>query len=200
MQVVNHNEANKDQNLTQEPNNQGKINKTQTQTQTQSQSQDKVEISKLIEELKLCQQQRDEFKEGWQRERANFENFQKNLQNIFKEQSMLIQRKLIDDILDVVDSFYLALSQIPQEKKDDPFINGIYQIKARLDNFLKKNNVDQYGLEDKFFNPKLHEAIAVEKTNIKEDDNKIIKVVSLGFKLNDIVIRPAKVVTAKYEQ
>lgn len=184
--------------LTKNNNNINNNNPQEIKDQKTQSDQDSL-IAELKNKLALCEKERDEFKEGWQRERANFENFQKNLQKIFQEEGRLIQQKILSDILEVADSFYLALSQIPAEKKDNPFVTGIYHIKARLDDFLKKNGVSQFGKENEIFDPSLHEAIATEKTDNKENDNKIVKVVSLGFKLNEIVIRPAKVIIAKYQ-
>lgn len=156
------------------------------------------EITELKNKLAECEKIRDEFKDGWQRERASFENFQKNLETLFKEREIAIEKKMLADVFEVIDAFSMALKAIPEDKKNDSFINGIYQIKARLNDFLNKNDVIEFGKEGDEFNPSLHEAIAVEKVSKKDQDGKIIKVAGLGFKLNGAVIRPAKVVIGQF--
>lgn len=175
-----------------------KKNQTGGVAPTNSNENKMDDIVKLKTELESCKKERDEFKEGWQRERAAFENFQKNLENLFKEQKLTAEKNILLGIFDVVDSFNFALSLITHDKKNDPFVNGIYQIKARLDDFLKKNNVAQFGKEGETFDPSLHEAITIEKVLKKEQDGKIIKIAGFGFKLRNIIIRPAKVVIGQY--
>lgn len=175
------------------------INNDKATNNEEIKSKETDEIVELKKALQQCQKERDEFKEGWQRERANFENFQKNLENIFKENFLAVQKKVLTDIIEVADHFYIALSNIPPNKKDDLFIKGIMQIKDQLEIFLKKQGLEKIGDVGEVFDPAKHEAITTQKTSNKDQDDKIAAIINFGYKIGDTVIRPAKVITMKYE-
>ena len=95
------------------------------------------------------------------------------------------ERKILKDILPVIDSLELSLSYIPNSNKE---------LKEGLENTLNKfyNALLKYDIEPvqhEKFDPEIHEAISVEYHPNKEKGD-IIKVLQKGFQKKKKLIRP----------
>lgn len=149
--------------------------------------------------LKECQQklsevlkQLEEYKEGWQRERAEFLNYrQEEMGRIEKERfSMLFV--VMKDLLDVLDS--LEFAEINFKKaKDLEAEKGIYLIKNQLLKILKDYGLKEIETKERKFDPLFDEAIDFEETESADEDGKIIEVIQKGYLLNNQLMRPNKV-------
>ncbi len=149
----------------------------------ENQSLEKIKI-----ELAKCQKEKEEYKTGWQRERADFLNFKKQQENIIQEKKELEKREIILSILPVLDNLEKGLKS---KKNQDDFYKGVELIYSQFKEILKKLGVEEIetAIGDDF-NPEVHEAISLAESKEK---NKIVEVVEKGYWLNKKVLRPAKV-------
>jgi molecular chaperone GrpE len=69
----------------------------------------------------------------------------------------------------------------------------------QLENVLNKNNVVSYGKRGDTFDPSLHEAVGMQETDKKEKDHTVEDVIQKGYKINNKIIRSAKVVINEYK-
>jgi molecular chaperone GrpE len=124
---------------------------------------------------------------------ADFENFKKRSvreQEIFVS---LANERFAVDILEVLDNFERAI------KSDDAHLReGVHQIQQLLDTRLLHNGIIPVDALKKQFNPAEHEAIA--HIPCDEPAGTVIEVVARGYRLNDKVIRFAKVAVSKGNQ
>lgn len=168
--------------------------------QQNNQDQENVQIKELMEkidkltnDLEKCQNEKQEYLDGWQRSRAEFINYQKREQERIIQICNYANESLISELLLVLDSLELAISN----SKNGEFLKTLNLLKSQFENILKKNGVELIKTKTKDrFNPEIHEAIETEK-NENFEDNTIIEIISKGYKLNGKIIRPVRVKVAK---
>lgn len=155
----------------------------------------------LRKDLEKLKAERDEYLEGWQRERANFINYKKEEKTRFKEVINFSNERLIKSLVTVLDNFNLAIEsfikQGKSEEENESYLKGIYLIKSQLEDILRKEGVEIIEAKPgEDFNPNFHEAVAeVENKNFKP--HTIIEVLEKGYILNGKIIRPCRVMVAK---
>lgn len=149
---------------------------------------------KISNELEEAKKQVEEYLNGWKREKADFINFQKEIAKQKEDWIKFANRDLILNILPILDGFDEALKYAPKEK--DESTKGVEQIKKQFDEFLKNSGVERMNTEGEKFDPEIHEPISAEKSEGIEPDM-ILREVQRGYKLNDKILRPPKVVVSK---
>lgn len=173
----------------------------QTQTEDQSNAQeDQEELTpeqQLSKDLETAQAMIEEQKDKYLRLSAEFDNYRKRT---MKEKAELIKNggeKAIAAVLPILDDLERALANMQQADDVKAMYEGIDLIYQK---FLK--NLNQEGLEKmnpvgEAFDTDFHEAVALIPAQEEEQKGKVLDCVQTGYKLNDKVIRHAKVVVAQ---
>jgi molecular chaperone GrpE len=146
--------------------------------------------------LEKVQAQAKEYLAGWQRAKADYLNYRKRMEEQKVALVKYCNEDLISQLLPVIDSFDLALKHVPKNLQDNDWVSGMIAIQDQLLNLLKENGVTEIETEGKKFDPHFHEAVE----HVKNKDFKagmVVEEVTRGFKLNDKVIRAAKVKVAR---
>lgn len=157
---------------------------------------DQKKEKKEPEEIEICCKEREEYLNGWRREKANFINFKK--EETERVQALLEYRLevLISEIIPIIDNFENAEKNIPEEERNDNgYIKGLLMIKRDLNNFLKNQGVEEMECMGEIFDPNFHEAI--ETVESDEKSGVIVEEVAKGYKIKNKVLRPAKVKVIK---
>ncbi|MDD4784106.1 MAG: nucleotide exchange factor GrpE [Candidatus Paceibacterota bacterium] len=118
-------------------------------------------------------------------------NYQRDENERISKMLILKERNIILEILSVVDNFDLLIKNLNQNQKDE-YLDGIKLIYNQLIGFLKHHQCISYDSLNQIFDPNLHEAIESISDESKEN-NLIVEEVQKGYKLDDIILRPAKV-------
>lgn len=154
----------------------------------------------LQKELDTARQQAQEYRDGWQRERAEFANYKRRMD---KEQADLRQNaagRLISRYLDVLDDFDRAMADPLGEGASAEVIvkwtTGIALIYRKFQKLLDEENVTRIVAEGQPFDPIQHEAVTHEDS-AEHESGQVIAVLRQGYKIGDRVIRPALVRVAK---
>jgi molecular chaperone GrpE len=154
----------------------------------------------VSKELEAALAQATEYREGWQRERAEFANYKRRME---KEQADLRQNtagKVIARYLDVLDDFDRAMQDQPGEGASPEAVTqwaaGITLIHRKFQKVLDDENVTRLVAEGQHFDPNLHEAVTHEDS-ADHESGQVIAVLRQGYKIGDRVIRPALVRVAK---
>ena len=149
-------------------------------------------------ELEKYKKQAEEYLNGWQRTKADFENYKKRQAKIFNELEQMASQNLILEILPILDAFKSAGRHLPEELKNSEWAKGVLQIKNQLENLLQENGLEEIKSIGEIFDPNLHEVI--EKVKMKnKKENEIIEEIQKGYLLNKQIIRTAKVKIASIE-
>lgn len=139
----------------------------------------------------------NEYLDGWKRERAAFENYKKEEYERAGEVRLRTIRDFLTRLLPMMDSFELALKSTPEEAKKSNWFIGYTYIKKQFDDFLKEEGIEEIETAGKAFDPRLHEAIEHEKENGEEGALIVKEEMQKGYKVNDYIIRPARVRVGK---
>ena len=124
---------------------------------------------------------------------AEFDNYRKRT---LKERAELILNdgeKTITALLPVIDDMERAIAN--GEKTDDPQVlrEGMQLIYQKLMKVLEAQGVTKINTQDADFDTSLHEAVALVPGMGDDKKGKVIDCMATGYKLNDKVIRYAKV-------
>jgi molecular chaperone GrpE len=131
----------------------------------------------------------EEYLEGWKRAKADLENFEKRSQEEMLASVKYANKKLILEILPVLDNYDRAFDSIKEEDRGNAWVKGFEYIKTQLETILANNGVVRFESRGKKFDPHFHESIA---TVAGEKDVVVEEVVS-GYTMGEKVIRHAKV-------
>ncbi len=137
-----------------------------------------------------------EYLSGWQRTQADFENYKKQTEKRIKNVIEFANAELLLDLLPLYSHFKSALQHIPAEQKEQGWCQGLKHIKKLWQDLFAKFDIQEIKTIGQEFDHNLHEAIEFEKHSNKKD-HEIIKEIQPGYKLNDKVIQPAKVIVNK---
>ena len=143
--------------------------------------------------LEEANRQIEELKDKYLRSVAEFDNYRKRT---LKEKTELILNggeKAISAILPVLDDMERAIAN--GAKTDDPSVlrEGMELIYNKFIKVLETLGVKAIATEDADFDTDVHEAIAMVPGMGDDKKGKVLDCVLRGYKLNDKVIRHAKV-------
>jgi len=154
-----------------------------------NENKNNIEINEESD-LEKCRKQTEEYLNGWKRAKADYLNLKKEMEAQNKEIREWLSKIFLLPILDIIDSFDKAFSNIPEGFKTEAWVEGIGGIKKQFEDFLKAQGVEAMGVIGEKFDPLKQEA--VESVDGGES-GRIIEEVRRGYLINGEVLRPAKV-------
>jgi molecular chaperone GrpE len=151
------------------------------------------------DKLKALELKCEEYLNGWKRERADFLNYKKDEMERISELAKYANTEIILKIIPILDNIYLAESHVPEELKENKWINGFNQIKNQLADFLSKEGIEPIETVGKLFDPNTMESVG-EADLVKSDLTKsgtVAEEVQRGYTMDGKIIRVAKVKISK---
>lgn len=143
--------------------------------------------------IEKAQKEIAELKDKWLRSVAEFENYRKRT---LKERTELILNggeKFITAVLPILDDMERAIEN--GTKTDDPEVlrEGMTLIHQKFMKVLEAQGVSRIDTDNADFDTDVHEAVAMVPGMGDDKKGKVIDCLQQGYKLNDKVIRHAKV-------
>ena len=140
-------------------------------------------------------EQIEELTDRVKRQMAEFENFRKRTE---KEKSQMYDmgaKSIVEKILPVIDNFERGLAAVPEDAKDDPFVDGMNKIYKQMISVLEEAGVKAIKAEGKEFDPDFHNAVMhVEDESLGE--NIVAEELQKGYMYRDTVVRHSMVKVA----
>ena len=140
-------------------------------------------------------EQIEELTDRVKRQMAEFENFRKRTE---KEKSQMYDmgaKSIVEKILPVIDNFERGLAAVPEDAKDDPFVDGMNKIYKQMISVLEEAGVKAIEAEGKEFDPDFHNAVMhVEDESLGE--NIVAEELQNGYMYRDTVVRHSMVKVA----
>ncbi len=177
----------------------GKVTELETQaaeleTQAKNASAQVQQIQAEYDKLKA---QAAENLDGWQRARAEFANYKRRVEAERTELAANAGAEALRRVLPAVDDFERAMQTLPDELKDNPWINGVTMVQRKLNAALEQSGITPLVTNPgDAFDPNVHEAITHEDSD-QVASGQIIGEVQRGYKIGDRVLRPAMVRVAR---
>ena len=191
-------EANKtDENIeTEEELKNNKENKENDNEENKNDSDNKEnELNKKIEEL---ENQNSDLKDKYMRAMAEMENVRKRAAKEKIETIKRANKDLLLSLLNFMDNFERAIKagENNSDIQNSEYYKGIELIHKQFIDFIHDNGVEEIECLGEEFNPNLHEALTMVEIPDCEHE-KIVEVYAKGYKLNDELLRTAKVIVGK---
>ncbi len=156
-----------------------------------------AELEQARTELEQAKVQAAENLDGWQRSRAEFANYKRRVEAERSELAANAGAEALKRVLPAVDDFERAAQTLPEDLKDQPWINGVLLVQRKLAGALELSGVTVIQAQPgETFDPNVHEAVTHEDSD-QFTSGQIIGEVQKGYKINDRVLRPALVRVAR---
>jgi len=156
----------------------------------------KTELDKSAEDIQAeLLKEAEHYKSIAQRAQADLINYRSRAAQELEETRRTIKFGILGRFLSVVDDLARAVENVPDEVNDD-WGKGVSLVLRNLENALEMEGVtkiESLGLQ---FDPHLHDALMFEETEEKEE-GLVTSVIQEGYKINDRILRPARVVVSK---
>ena len=125
---------------------------------------------------------------------ADYANYQKRVQRDRAKWTQDAVREILKGLLPVLDNLDQAIAAFQGEVKDpEVYRKGVDLVREELVRQLRAYHVERIEAEpDAAFDPDLHEAIMVQEAEDIEQAQ-ILFVARAGYRLGDLVLRPAQV-------
>lgn len=199
MSTNNHNEEEIKQGQAEQPSGE-QTETTSENKQEPNKKEDEQELAgeaKLQKELETATKTIEEQKDKYLRLSAEFDNYRKRT---MKEKAELIKNggeKTISAILPILDDMERALQNAANTEDLDAIRQGIELISQKFHKVLEQEGLQKMEPIGEAFDTDYHEAVALVPAPNEEQKGKVLDCVQTGYKLNDKVIRHAKVVVAQ---
>ena len=154
-----------------------------------------VNIAALKKDLREAKAQAQEYLEGWQRAQADFTNFKKRLEQDKIEAVKYANGGLILKMLPALDDFARAIEAVPLSMAEEPWVEGINGIARKLESTLESAGLTRIKARGELFDPSLHEAVG----SAPGAEGEVVRELGKGYKLNERVLRPARVLVGNGE-
>ena len=158
-------------------------------------SEEKKHEEQMNNEYEKLLAQSQEYFEGWQRERADFQNYKKRIERDQISLKGYITAEIIKKYLVVIDDLELAFKNRPTSDDCQGWVDGINLIYQKLYSILESEGVELIPVEGEF-DPNIHEALT-QIDHPELDSGKIVDVMRQGYKIGERIIRPALVIVAR---
>ena len=159
-------------------------------------SNDGVDKDESIEDAVDLSQEIDHYKSIAQRAQADLVNYRNRAIQELEESKRTVQFGLLSRFISVVDDLERAMENLPEESQNE-WSEGIALVLRNLEKILELEGVVQIESLGKPFDPKEHEALLYEE-NTEIEDGQIVSVIQQGYRLNERIIRPARVTVSKF--
>lgn len=157
---------------------------------------DNVVVAAGAEELEKLRTERDEYLNLARRERAELDNYRKR---VARDRENLKRESLagfLKEFFGPLDDLDRVLVESEKTHSYDTLQAGVRILEENLWRALAKAGVKKINAKGKPFNPEFHEAMAAVPSTDAQP-NTVLEVYDNGYKLDDFVLRPARVVVSK---
>ena len=123
---------------------------------------------------------------------AEFENFRNRTE---KEKAAMFEtgaKSVIEHMLPVVDNFERGLATVPEDKQDDPFVDGMNRIYKQLITELENLGVKPIEAVGTEFDPNFHNAV-MQVESEEYESGVVAQELQKGYTYHDSVVRHSMV-------
>lgn len=153
-------------------------------------------------ELHEARQRIAELEDRLLRLQAEFINYKKRTEKANLELGDYLKGEVIKKFIPIMDDFKHMMENIQKNNQTqdlNAIIEGIDIIRKKFEQIFEQFGVQKIDSLNEEFDPEIHEALMTQPVTDKSQDNKILQVYQEGYRINDRILRPGKVIVGKYE-
>lgn len=137
----------------------------------------------------------EELKDKYLRLFAEFDNYKKRNVRERLELMRSASQDILTALLPILDDFDRAVTNAREKNADqDPVFQGLFLVYQKMQTLLTQKGLTPMESTGLPFDPELHEAVTEIPAPTPEQKGMVIDTLEKGYKLNDKIIRYAKVV------
>jgi molecular chaperone GrpE len=152
----------------------------------------KIKFNKVEKELLTVTEDANRYLNFWKKSEADLINYKRLQQEKIADLLKNNTKRIISDLISILDNFQRAIQHIPEEKKEDNYIKGLLYIAKELQAVLEQYGLKKIELKEKF-DPYFHEIVKSPGEEIDVNKKYKIEEIEAGYTLNNTVIKPAKI-------
>lgn len=148
------------------------------------------------DELTLANEKIKDWEDKYKRLLAEFDNFRKRSE---KESAMMIDigaSMILTKILPIVDNFERAINSVPEDIKDNSFVDGVDKIYKQMLKTFEELGVKSIEAVGKPFDANLHNAVMTDE-NAEGEVDTVVEELQKGYTYKDQVLRHSMVKVKK---
>lgn len=151
---------------------------------------DEVDETDPFQELAKALSERDSYLDQLQRSVAEFANYRRRVDQEREQLRETAAKNLLQQIVPVLDDLHRAISVIPADIQDSPWVSGVVNIERKFAGVLERQGVTAFESLGQPFDPAMHEAVASDPGS---SGSTVVEVYQNGYKLGSTLLRPAMV-------
>lgn len=133
---------------------------------------------------------------GWQRAQADFVNYKRRTEQEMQEIGKRANSTLVLNILPILDDLERALTSVPDDLAGVSWVDGLSLIDRKLRGALEAMGLSPIKAIGEPFDPNIHEAVMQGKGK----EGMVIQELEKGYRFQDKIIRPTKVIVGSGEE
>jgi molecular chaperone GrpE len=157
-----------------------------------------LQIQDLVTTIDTIEDEKLEITNQLKRALADYQNLEKNTEKLIRLRFLQTKKNLAEDIIPVIDALTIALKSkedLDLDEKSKAWVDGISASIENLEKVLEDMGLTKFLPEkDEKFDSNIHEAVTTVSEGKKDH---IYDILQPGYKLDNVVIRPARVVVSK---
>ena len=134
----------------------------------------------------------DEHLKDLQRLAAEFDNYRKRVVRDQELSAARAKEQVVKDLLPVVDDLERAL-EAAEQHEEAKLEEGVRLVQRALQDVLRRQGLEEIETGGRF-DPHIHEALLAQPSD--QEEGSVIQVAQKGYRLGDLVLRPARVVVS----
>ncbi len=142
--------------------------------------------------LDAAEAKADEHLEDLRRLAADFDNYRKRVARDHERLAARANERLVKELLPIVDDLERAL-EAAERHEEAKLEQGVELVHRSLAELLRREGLQEIATDGQF-DPHVHEALLSQPSDAAEGS--VIQVLQKGYRLGDLVLRPARVVVS----
>lgn len=152
--------------------------------------------AKLDKKTQAYKEQIDQLEDKVKRQLAEFENFRNRTEKEKQAMFEIGAKSVIEKMLPIVDNFERGLATVPEEKKEDPFVDGMSRVYKQLLTEFENIGVKPIEAVGQEFDPNLHNAV-MQVASEEYESGVVAQELMKGYTYRGNVVRHSMVAVAE---
>ncbi len=151
------------------------------------------------QDLDNIRKEKDELFAKLQRVYADYANFQKRVPRQISDSVNYEKERILRSLLPVLDNFERTLRAEASTQSVEALVKGVEIVHNQMLGVLKSHGVEPIAAAGERFDPERHEAM-LRKCDPDKPDDTVLEEYQRGYRLEDRILRPSRVVVNKVQQ
>ncbi|MFZ6022500.1 MAG: nucleotide exchange factor GrpE [Patescibacteria group bacterium] len=123
---------------------------------------------------------------------ADYQNIRKEIEKQQDLRESMLKKHVFNDLIEIFSDLFFAVEQLPTNLKEESHIHGILHIMSKYKDLLKNHGVTEISFEEgSEYEAKHAEVLGI--VNHETYDNKVAQTIQPGYRIGDVLIKPARV-------